>query len=138
MEMRVVRLHFYGYTWEEYAFQISSLTGIFIVYSGNLTSDGEIALDNVLYIGYHSGIFELYEKGIFDNIEGFVPKGGRIFLSYAEVPSCSNPEDLVCCIENVAHPKYIKEKKPCTVNMKITCSGNCALIPKETINIYNK
>lgn len=59
--MKTIRLHFHGYTWEDYAFQISSLRGIFVIYKGKLDLEGAVLLQDILYIGYHQGIYEMYD-----------------------------------------------------------------------------
>lgn len=104
--MKTFELYFYGYTWEEYAFQISDLKGIFVIYQGCLDSEGIIDIKDLLYIGYHNGIIGLYENGIIDSIRHYVKPGGRLFLSYAETPSDEEGKELASVIIRFTNPRY--------------------------------
>ena len=132
--MKKVTLTFYGYTWEEYAFQISSLKGLFVVYKGRLDHNGYVDIKEVLYVGYHNGIIELYDDNIIDSLKQYMDFGKRLFLSYAEVPSDTDGETISSLISKAVHPKY---KKEIIINsseqVTIICKGNCELIPQEII-----
>lgn len=135
--MKKVTLTFYGYTWEEYAFQISSLKGLFVVYKGRLDNEGYVDIKEVLYVGYHNGIIELYDDNIIDSLKQYMDFGERLFLSYAEVPSDTDGETISSLISKAVHSIYKKEKKEKIKNsseqITITCKGNCELIPQEII-----
>ena len=131
--MRTVDLYFYGYTWEEYAFLISSQEGIFIVYKGRLDSEGAIDIKDVLYVGYHKGIKELYDRKLFDSIRQYVDISDRIFLSYAEVPSDEKGYDLASIIARAVSPSYIEGEQISVSNIKVVCKGNCKFIPSEIV-----
>ena len=83
-------LHFYGYTWEEYSFQLPSMKGIYVVYGGKLSCEGEIELHNVLYIGFHESISEMFDRGVFENIRRQSSPYDRFFLAYAEFNDIAN------------------------------------------------
>lgn len=129
--MKEVELNFYGYTWEEYAFQISSLQGIFIIYRGRLDAEGFVELNQVLYIGYHKGIIELYDQKVFESIRQFVAPSERIFISYAEVHSDEVGNDLTSLINMEVSPLHMDKELRKVSNYKLICNGNCELIPKE-------
>lgn len=131
--MKRITLNFYGYTWEDYAFQISSLKGIFIVYKGIIDPEGFIDIKELLYVGYHNGIIELYEKNIIEAIKQYVNSSERIFLSYAEVPPEEDGIALASLMVNGAHPKYCLNATTPTSNVLLICEGNCKLIPEEII-----
>lgn len=131
--MNKVTLTFFGYTWEEYAFQISSLKGLFVVYKGRLDREGYVDIEDVLYVGYHNGILELYDDNIIDSLKQFMDSGERLFLSYAEVPSDADGETISSLISKAVHPKYKKNMINCSEQMTIICKGNCELIPQEII-----
>ena len=132
--MKRIELYFYGYTWEEYAFQISGLNGIFVIYQGCLNSEGTINIRDILYIGYHNGIIGLYENGVIDSIKQFVEPGCRLFLSYAETPNQEDGKNLASMIINIANPKFKQEiKRSNFQNAKIIIKGNCKFIPEEII-----
>lgn len=126
-----ITLHFYGYTWEEYAFQVSCLKGIFVVFSGKLSGDGDIVLNDILYIGYHTGISEMYEKRIFDQLKPLVKDNERIFLSYSEVPEDVDFSIIESKIVQSVNPKLNRVLEPTANNIKIVCEGNRGLIPIE-------
>ena len=130
--MRRVELYFYGYTWEEYAFQISSLKGIFVIYQGCLDTEGAIDIKDLLYVGYHNGIINLYENGVIDSIKKYVEFGNRLFLSYAEIPADEDGEELVSMIKRVVKPKFNPNSFISNYpNTKLVNKGNCKLIPEE-------
>jgi hypothetical protein len=132
--MRRFELYFYGYTWEEYAFQISSLKGIFLIYQGCLDSEGSIDIKNLLYVGYHNGIIDLYENGVIGSLKQYVDPGNRLFLSYAEVPTNENGEELASIINSVVKPKYIpNDDRSGFSNIQLVIKGNHELIPEEII-----
>lgn len=131
--MKKIALTFYGYTWEEYAFQISSLKGLLVVYKGKLDHEGFVDINEVLYVGYHYGILELYDDNIIDSLKQYMDSGERLFLSYAEVPSDADGETISSLISKAVHPKYKKKMINCDGQMKIICQGNCELIPQEII-----
>lgn len=126
-----ITLHFYGYTWEEYAFQISNMKGIFVVFSGKLTGDGVINLNEVLYIGYHTGISEMYEKHIFDQLKPLIKNNERIFLSYSEVPDDVDFSTIESKLIQSVNPRIIKIYEPKADTIRIICEGNRGLIPIE-------
>ena len=131
--MKVIELNFYGYTWEEYAFQISSLQGIFIIYKGRIDAEGFIELNQVLYIGYHKGIIELYDHNVIESIRRLVAPSERIFLSYAEIHSDVVGKDMASLINNEVKPLYKNKETREVSDYKLICKGNCDLIPKEMI-----
>lgn len=128
--MKQVELNFYGYTWEEYAFQISGLKGIFIVYKGRLDPEGLIELKEVLYIGYHKGLIELYDQKIIESIKQFITSSDRIFLSYAEVPLDIVGSEIASMIIEVVHPKHSLKSAGCASDIRVICKGSCNLIPE--------
>lgn len=132
--MKLVELNFYGYTWEEYSFQISSLQGIFIIYNGGLDAEGFVKLNQVLYIGYHKGLIELYDQKVFESIRQFVAPSERVFISYAEVLNDVVGNDLVSMINNAVKPLYMNKAIKNVYDYKLICKGNCDLIPKEIIS----
>jgi len=131
--MKKVVLHFYGYTWEEYAFQISSLKGIFIVYRGQLDPEGFIDLKEILYVGYHHGIIELYDNKIIDSLKQYMVLGERLFLSYAEEPNDVDGKQIASLIAEAVQPKHREDALDTSEihEMTVLCQGNCKLIPKE-------
>lgn len=132
--MKEVTLTFYGYTWEDYAFQISSLKGLFVVYKGKLDHEGYVDIKEVLYVGYHNGIIELYDDNIIDSLRQYMDTGERLFLSYAEVPSDADGGTISSLISKAVHPKYKKKNnKNSSEQFTITCKGNCELIPQVII-----
>ena len=131
--MKRVELLFYGYTWEEYAFQISSLQGIFIIYRGKIDSEGFVVIEEVLYVGYHHGIIELYEQGIIESLKDYIASTERIFMSYAEVKLESVGLDVASVIRNEVRPKYKSEETKKVSDYHLICKGNCELIPQEIV-----
>lgn len=132
--MKRFELYFYGYTWEEYVFQISSLKGIFVIYHGGLDLEGSVDIKDLLYIGYHNGIIALYEDGVMDSIKKFVKPGNRIFLSYAEMSTNEDGELISSLIIQAANPKYKQVVRQSDLkNAIIIIKGNCKFIPEEII-----
>ena len=130
--MRTFELYFYGYTWEEYAFQISSLKGIFVIYQGCLDSEGSIDIKDLLYVGFHNGIISLYENGIMDSLKKYVEPRNRLFLSYAEIPADVDGEKLVSILKRAVKPKFNPNSSISDYpNTKLVNKGNCKLIPEE-------
>lgn len=132
--MKTIRLHFHGYTWEDYAFQISSLRGIFVIYKGKLDLEGAVLLQDILYIGYHRGIYEMYDEGCMDQIKNFVTANGRIFLSYAEVPAGEDGKVVERFLRKSIKPCFGGEETVVSSEMQIVCGGACALFPKEILS----
>lgn len=132
--MRKFELYFYGYTWEEYAFQISSLKGIFVIYQGCLDSEGSIDIKDILYVGYHNGIIDLYDNGVINSIKQYLEPGNRLFLSYAETPTDEDGEELASIITSVVKPKYIpKGVRNDFLNTQLVNKGYCKFIPENII-----
>lgn len=132
--MRKFELYFYGYTWEEYAFQISSLKGIFVIYQGRLDSEGFIDIKEILYVGYHNGIVGLYENGVINSIKHYLEPGNRLFLSYAETPTDDVGDNLASIIASVVKPKYNpKGVRNDFLDTQIVNKGYCKLIPENII-----
>lgn len=132
--MKDIRLKFYGYTWEDYAFQISSLRGLYVIYKGQLDSEGFINLFDILYMGYHNGIYEMYDNGCMTQIRDYVNNGERIFLSYAEVPEGEDGRELEAILKNAIESQYISDIKVSnSSNKRLVCEGSCALFPKELL-----
>ena len=100
--MRKFELYFYGYTWEEYAFQISSFKGVFVVYQGRLDSEGGIDIKDILYVGFHNGIIDLYENGVINSIRQYIEPGNRY------------------------NPKGVRSD---LLNIQLVNKGNCKFIP---------
>ena len=130
-----VTLHFFGYTWEEYAFQISSLKGLFVIYNGKLDSEGAIVINDILYVGYHNGILEMYDGNIISQIKNYVNEGERIFMSYAEVPDVISGKDIEMILKTKLRPKFgvIDYNAELVNDLNIICKGSCALFPKELL-----
>ncbi len=130
--MRTFELYFYGYTWEEYALQISSFKGIFVIYQGCLDSEGSIDIKDLLYVGFHNGIISLYENGIMDSLKKYVEPRNRLFLSYAEIPADVDGEKLVSILKRAVKPKFNPNSSISDYpNTKLVNKGNCKLIPEE-------
>ncbi len=131
---RRVELYFYGYTWEEYAFQISSLKGIFVIYQGRLDSEGSIDIKDLLYVGNHNGIVALNENSVKASIKQYVEPGCRLFLSYAETPSDEDGEELATILIRATKPKYKPRADQSSFQTAtIINKGNCKFIPEEII-----
>lgn len=127
-------LHFYGYTWEEYSFQLPSMKGIYVVYGGKLSCEGEIELHNVLYIGFHESISEMFDRGVFENIRRQSSPYDRFFLAYAEFHDIEKGKAIVQKLNDavqVMHPMITSSDADTLGNVKIYCEGSCALFPKE-------
>ena len=132
--MRIFKLYFYGYTWEEYAFQISSLKGIFVIYQGCLDPEGSVDIKDLLYVGYHNGIISLYENGVIDAIKQYVEPGNRLYLSYGETRTDEEGKELASMIIRASNPKYKPEKDLCDFQKAtIFSNGNCKFLPEEII-----
>lgn len=128
--MRKFELYFYGYTWEEYAFQISSFKGVFVVYQGRLDSEGGIDIKDILYVGFHNGIIDLYENGVINSIRQYIEPGNRLFISYAETPTDDDGDNLASIISSVVKPKYNpKGVRSDLLNIQLVNKGNCKFIP---------
>lgn len=132
--MKEIRLKFYGYTWEDYAFQISNLRGIFFIYKGNLDYEGAIVLKDILYVGYHHGIYEMYDEGCMNQIKNFVTANDRIFLSYAEVPDGEDGKVVEQFLRRSVKPRIGGEEASESSEILIDCEGACALFPEEILS----
>lgn len=126
-----ITLHFYGYTWEEYAFQISTMKGIYVVYRGKLGIEGEVELHDVLYIGYHGSMSEMYDCGVIDFFKSQPSPYDRIFLAYAEFHDIAKGRDLAKKLNDAMHSMMTSSDIDTLDNVKIYCEGSCALLPKE-------
>ena len=132
--MSEIKLRFYGYTWEDYAFQISSLRGVFVIYKGKLDYEGAVVLKDILYVGYHHGIYEMYDDGTMNQIKEYVDDNDRIFLSYAEVPDDDKGREIDFYLRDIMKPRFgIKEVERHSV-LHINCEGACALFPNELLS----
>ncbi len=130
--MKKFELYFYGYTWEEYAFQISSLKGIFVIYQGRIDSEGLIDIKDILYVGYHNGIIDLYDNGVINSIKQYLEPGNRLFLSYAETSTDEDGKYLASIIASVVKTKYNPEGvRSDFMNTQLVNKGNCKLIPNN-------
>lgn len=132
--MKEIRLKFYGYTWEDYAFQISNLRGVFFIYKGNLDYEGAVVLKNILYVGYHHGIYEMYDEGCMNQIKNYVTANDRIFLSYAEVPDGEDGKVVEQFLRRSVKPRIGGEEASGSSEIRIVCEGACALLPKEILS----
>lgn len=132
--MKDIKLRFYGYTWEDYAFQISSLRGVFVVYKGKLDYEGAVALKDILYVGYHHGIYEMYNEGIMNQIKEFVDTSDRIFLSYAEVPNDVDGKKIEALLRKAIKPRLYVEELTNSSGTQIICDGACSLFPEELLS----
>lgn len=131
--MKEIKLRFYGYTWEDYAFQISSLRGVFIIYNGKLDYEGAVVLKDILYVGFHHGIYEMYDEGIMNKIKGYVDSTDRIFLSYAEVSDDDKGKEIEVHLRGVLKPRFGAEEVARHSDLQIICEGACALFPNELL-----
>ena len=132
--MKGLNLRFYGYTWEDYAFLISSLRGVFVIYKGKLDYEGVVLLKDILYVGYHHGIYELYDDGIMNQIKDYVDSTDRIFLSYAEVSDNDKGKEIEAHLRNVMKPRFSAEVLARHSELHIICEGACALFPNELLS----
>lgn len=132
--MKEIELKFYGYTWEDYAFQISSLRGIFFIYKGNLDYEGAVVLKDILYVGYHYGIYEMYDQGIMNKIKEYVGVNDRIFLSYSEVPDYENGHEIEAFLRKAVKPRFNVDEMTKPSDIHIICNGACALFPEELLS----
>lgn len=129
-----ITLYFYGYTWEEYAFQISSMKGIYVVYGGKLSSEGEVELHVVLYIGFHTSMSEMYDCGVFELLKKRSSLYDRIFLAYAEFHDIEKGKAVAQKLNDVMqtmHPMITSSDTATLGDVKIFCEGSCAMLPKE-------
>lgn len=104
-----------------------------MVYKGIIEPEGFIDILELLYVGYHNGIIELYEKNIIEAIKQYVNPSERIFLSYAEVPAGEDGSALVSLMVNGAHPKFCLNATTPASNILLICEGNCKLISEKII-----
>lgn len=132
--MKEIELRFYGYTWEDYAFQISSLRGIFFIYKGNLDYEGAVVLKDILYVGYHHGIYEMYDEGIMNRIKEYVGVNDRIFLSYSEVHDDEDGKEIEAFLRKAVNPRFNVDEVTNHSDIHIICNGGCALFPKELLS----
>jgi hypothetical protein len=132
--MQEINLKFYGYTWEDYAFLISSLRGVFVIYKGNLDYEGAVALKDILYVGYHHGIYEMYDEGIMNQIKEYVDVNDRLFLSYAEVSEEEKGKEIEAFLRKTIKPRFSVEELTKPSGTHIICDGACALFPKEILS----
>ncbi len=128
--MQTVRLNFYGYTWEDFRWQISNLKGILLVYRGKLDMEGFTVMEEILHIS-NTSVKELYETPLMDEIKKNIPSTDMIFFSYADVDTevAAQVESLL--VEKVK-PRYSISIKA-SRDIIIESSGNCALLPSVII-----
>lgn len=129
--MKEVELRFYGYTWEEYAFQLEGHSGIFIVYLGCLDSEGFVVVKDILYIGYHKRINELFDNGKIGSLKKQVDGSYRLFFSYADVLSETEGITLAKIMNNAIDYRKIKPVSRNNRIIKLICKGKCDLVPYE-------
>lgn len=104
------------------------------MYQGCLDSEGSIDIKDLLYVGYHSGIIDLYENGVIDSLKRYMDPENRLFLSYAEVPTDEDGEELASILKSVVKPKYIpNDNRSVFPNIQLVNKGNHKLIPEEII-----
>ena len=131
--MRKIELYFYGYTWEEYAFQISNVQGIYVIYKGRIDADGLIEIKEILYIGYHKSFIDLYEQNVIEFVKEYLAPTDRIFFSYAEVRSEVFGKDVAALIINEVNPIYNNKNISKITGYDLSCKGEYKLIPKRII-----
>ena len=132
--MKEIRLNFYGYTWEEYAFQVSNIKGLFVIYKGQLDKEGFVSLQDILYVGYHHGIYEMYDEGCMNQIRHFIDPNDRIFLSYSEIPLDVDGKAVETILRNSIKPRFVRETEMIPSEIEIICDGACALFPEGLIS----
>lgn len=129
--MQIVRLNFYGYTWETFKWQIANQKGILLTYRGKLHPEGSAVMEEILHIGYTS-IKELYETSLFDEIKKNMTPTDMIFYSYANIDKSIATEVESLLVETVK-PRYNNDSKA-SQNIIIENRGNCALLPELIIS----
>ncbi len=130
--MKDVELFFYGYTWEEYAYQIEDHSGVYVVYSGHLDSEGLVVIKKLLYIDYYKRFSEFFDGDIFSTLKAYLKHNERLFFSYAEYLSEEEGREIVSWIKkslNMSKKDFNSNKKI----KKIISKGDCKFIPNEII-----
>lgn len=134
--MKEVELYFHGYTWEEYAYQIIGHPGIYVVYGGHLDSEGFVVMHEVLYIGYHKRINELFENGMLYSLKHQIKDNERLFFSYTDVMSEEEGNMIAAMLVSSVNPKKAKSELEEIARRKINkivCKGKCDLLPNVII-----
>ena len=132
--MQAVRLHFYGYTWEDYWWQISNKQGIVIVYRGKLDPEEGVVMEEILHISSTS-VKDIHDNSIMTEIKKSMEPKDMLFFSYSEVDS-EIANDVKNLLVDKVRPHF---NKVCTTsrNLTIESSGKCALLPDVIISNKN-
>lgn len=129
--MQTVKLNFYGYTWEDFKWQVANLKGILLVYRGKLDHEGFAVMEEILYIG-NTSINELYETPLINEIKKGINPTDMLFFSYAEVDE-NVAIEVESLLVNKVKPRYSKVDGA-TRELTIECQGNCTLLPSVVIS----
>lgn len=128
--MREIKLLFQGYTWDEYFHMISNKSGILVVYSGGLDSEGAIKMHDVIYVDDADELIIIYESEKFEEVRKSVGNYDRLFYSYVEMNQ-EGRADIKDLLRNHLLPRTtVKDRFS---DIKLKCQGACALFPKKIL-----
>ena len=129
--MKKFRLLFQGYTWDDYFYVIANKSGILIAYKGGLDSEGVIRMDEILFVDEADTIGSLYESEAILKIRKSLQYNDRLFFSYAEM-SKDDRKDVTKLLKMKL--EHIHHSGTSNQILNVSCSGACALFPKELLS----
>lgn len=124
--MNLIKLYFWGYTWEQFRGQIGQRKGILLVYKGIKDAEGFVVMKELVYIDYTS-INELYENPVMDVIKKSMAPEEMLFYSMADVDERIAKEVLALLHGSVK--SVLNEKVTVKSDLVIECSGKCDMLP---------
>ena len=132
--MNLVKLYFWGYTWDQFRGQIGRRKGILLVYKGIKNAEGFVVMKEIVYIDYTS-IDELYENPVVDAIKASIAPEEMVFYSMADVDECIAKEVsglLLNAVKSVFNERVLVKS-----DLVIECNGKCDLLPHIINNKKN-
>ena len=125
--MQIVKLNFWGYTWEQFRLQIDYQQGILLVYRGFLDAEGFVRMKEIVYVDY-SNIHELYHTPVMSSIKESIVSGEMLFFSLAEVDQ-EIANDVKALLVDAVKPMFNERVEVINSKISIECIGNCDLLP---------
>jgi hypothetical protein len=126
--MKKYKLEFLGYTWDQFFQMIADKQGILVVYGGRLDSEGSVKMESMLSLSWEKRLGDVYDSQKLARIRTQLSANLMLFYSYAEIDEANGTIIVQHLINKLSNQNEIVGS-----DLKIKCTGACALFPKDEI-----
>ncbi len=126
--LQTYNLHFQGYTWDQYFQMIADKQGILVIYGGRLDNEGAVKMESILSLSWEKRLGDVYDSQKLARIRTQLSANLMLFYSYAEIEEADGTIIVQHLINKLSDQNEIVKR-----DLKINCTGACALFPKDVI-----